>query len=183
MEDLKGLIYIVGFLAWMGYSYYNKKKKEEAKKSQRQAPYTPKPSADKDFSTILDEILKEAKAKEGAKQAPKPQPAKTSPVPTYSMPDRTGPIKEQPYEFGHYETMEDNIEDEESPYAKFATKDYKPETLETISMEIPSGPSDGGDVAAAFDEHYLGENTHSDDYDFDMERAIVHNAILSRPKF
>lgn len=184
MEDYKGLIYIVGLLAWLGYNFFVKKRKNEAQRTKGQQTSKAPSQENKDFSTILDEILNEAKSKEAQKSpAPKPKPveAKTSKETKYDIPTPPTPGKKG-YEFGHYDTLED-IVDEEAAYEGFGTEEYKHETLETANTEQKFEFKDEDHLKASKDEHYASETDYDEAFDFDMEKAIIYSEVLARPKF
>lgn len=178
MDNFGDFFYVIIAIAWLIFGYLGQKKKKEAQR-RKEAQSNPTPTAQpveekKSFSTILDEILKEAQAKEAAKKEKKVEKA----------PQAFKPVETpKPYEFGHYETMEDDIVDEEAAYEGFGTDKYKHETLEDIT-EQNAIYNENQSMELKRDEHYRTDRaTTDDDDDFDIEKAVIFSEILRRPQF
>ncbi len=164
-------------IAWLIFGYLGKKRKNEAKRRKESQPRptsTGQPTEEKkSFSTILDEILKEAQAKETAKNEQKTE----RPPQTFKEVETP-----KPYEFGNYETMEDDIVDEEAAYEGFGTEQYKHESLEDITEQDTNNYNKNQPMTADSDEHYRTGGAMDDD-DFDAEKAVIFSEILKRPRF
>lgn len=181
MDDLKGIIYVVGVIIWLVYSYVSRKNKRDAQKAPKGNPSS---KENKDFSTVLDEILKEAKSKQTQKNTPqqaKPAEVKPAAQTKYNIPEPPEPGKGG-YEFGHYDTLEE-IVDEEAEFKDFGTEKYEHETLEEINTEQKFEFKDEEHLKASKDEHYSKESEYDEAFDFDMEKAIIFSEVLARPKF
>lgn len=182
MDNFGDYLYFLIAAAWLVFSYLGNKKKKEAQrkkaaeqKSVSQEQYQPEAEEKKDFSTILDEILNEAKAKEEAEKKQRDVPAVP---PTFKEVEQP-----KPYEFGHYETMEDDIVDEEAAYKDYATREYKAETSNDTETEQYAAFNENHPLKPVTDEHYRTTVAAGDDDDFDIEKAVIFSEILRRPKF
>lgn len=178
MDSIGDFFYVLIAIAWLVYGYFNQKKKKDAQRRQ-QSPSSqpinqPQTEEKKDFATILDEILNEAKAKEEAQK----QQTVERPAPSFREVE-----KPKPYEFGHYETMEDDIVDEEAAYEKMGTEEYDYNALEKAETEQNAIYKEDHPLEPASDEHYRTGRATADDDDFDIEKAVIFSEILKRPRF
>ena len=184
MDSIGDVIYVIAIVGYIIYSFVSGAKKVKGKKKEVEESTT-RPDAEPDIRKMLEEMLgKTGQSK--PQSAPVYENRKPTIEPVYeSVTEVEGQSQEgkalnpvENYEFGKYNTLEDDAVDEESvasQYEQFNSANYSEQTAAHSIAE-----KEGIQEVVHLEEE---KATTPILKDFDIEKAIIYSEILNRPKW